>query len=84
MITCGELADLLYDFLDGSLAPSRRDAVERHLRECPPCLAYTETYRITVKLARNLPSPPPPPEVLERLRGAVAARLKQDPGTSPA
>jgi anti-sigma factor RsiW len=80
MITCDELVDLLYDFLAGELPPARRADVEQHLRVCPPCVACCETYRITVHLARRLPCPPPPPDVLERLRGAVAARLRQDPG----
>jgi anti-sigma factor RsiW len=83
MITCREFVDLLCDYLSGDLAPARRADVERHLRECPPCVAYAETYRITIHLARRLPCPPPPPEVLERLRGAVAARLKQGPGAAP-
>jgi anti-sigma factor RsiW len=79
MITCRELVDLLCDFVAGDLPPDRRDDVERHLRDCPPCLAYCETYRITIQVARRLPCPPPPPEVMDRLRTAVQASLRSPP-----
>jgi hypothetical protein len=86
MITCRELVELLYDFVADELAPPRRDLVEQHLQQCRPCLAYWESYRITIALARRLPCPPPPPDVLERLRGKVESCLRetQRPGDGPA
>jgi anti-sigma factor RsiW len=80
MITCTELVALLYEIVADELAPPRRDDVAQHLQECPPCVAYLESYRITVRLCRRLPCPPPPPKVMERLRGTVEARLKEAPG----
>lgn len=77
MITCHELVDLLYEFVADELAAPKRDLVERHLQECRPCLAYWESYRITVALARRLPCPPPPPDVLERLRSALESCLQE-------
>jgi anti-sigma factor RsiW len=79
MITCRDLVDLLYDFVSGELAPERRQEIERHLRDCPPCLAYCETYRITIRVANRLPCPPPPHEVMARLRTAVQASLHAQP-----
>jgi anti-sigma factor RsiW len=81
MITCHELLGLLYEIVADDLAPPQRDDVEQHLQECPPCVAYLESYRITVRLCRRLPCPPPPAEVMERLRGAVEARLREVRGT---
>ena len=83
MITCRDLVDLLYDFVAGELTPQRREEIERHLRDCPPCLANCETYRITIRVARRLPCPPPPPEVMQRLRSAVQASLQAPPPPSP-
>jgi hypothetical protein len=77
MITCREVAELLYDFLAEELDGPRREDVERHLQECPPCLAYFESYRVTILLAHRLPCHPPPPEVMERLRCAVKDCLKE-------
>ena len=80
MITCRELSELLYDYVADELAPPRRDAVAQHLQECQPCLAYWESYRVTIHLARRLPCPPPPPDVLDRLRSRVEACLKEVQG----
>jgi anti-sigma factor RsiW len=83
MITCRDLVDLLYDFVSGELSPERRAEIERHLCDCPPCLASCDTYRITIQVARRLPCPPPPPEVMQRLRSAVQASLQAQPPPPP-
>jgi len=35
---CDEALRTLYYFLDGELTPARRQAIQRHLNECSPCL----------------------------------------------
>ena len=35
---CEEALRTLYYFLDGELTPERRQAIQRHLDECSPCL----------------------------------------------
>ncbi|HJT78267.1 MAG TPA: zf-HC2 domain-containing protein [Gemmataceae bacterium] len=79
MITCRELMDLLGDLVDGDLPAAQRAHVEQHLQTCPPCHAYCQSYRLTVRLCRKLPCPPPPPEVMRRLRAAVCAHLQMPP-----
>jgi anti-sigma factor RsiW len=71
MMTCRELAELLIDFVSDELPPDVRARLERHLRACPPCESYLETYQITIRLTRKLPDVAPPPELLERLRRAI-------------
>jgi anti-sigma factor RsiW len=71
MMTCRELVELLIDFVADELPPERRQHLEHHLQKCPPCLAYLETYQATIKLTRQLPCVPVPPELLERLRAAL-------------
>jgi anti-sigma factor RsiW len=72
MITCRELVELLIDFIADELPPERRQHIEHHLQKCPPCVAYLETYRATIKLTRQLPCGPVPPELLARLRAALS------------
>ncbi len=71
-MTCRELAELLMDFIAGELAPEQADGLQKHLGDCPPCVAFVETYRATVVLARQLPSRPLPAHLETRLRDIVA------------
>jgi anti-sigma factor RsiW len=71
MSTCRELAESLYDLVSGEVAPERRAELDRHLCHCPPCAALAETYKLTIRLARNLRPAPMPPGLLARLERAV-------------
>lgn len=37
--TCSEVEDLATEYLAGSIAPQVRDEIEKHLAECPDCIA---------------------------------------------
>ena len=50
-------------------------ALERHLRDCRPCLAYLETYRKTRSLAATAERVEMPPEMKTRLRQFLRDRL---------
>jgi anti-sigma factor RsiW len=76
MMTCRELAELLIDFVAGELPPEHHERVRQHLDRCPPCVTFVETYQITIRLTRQLPRHPLPPELERRLREALA-ELKQ-------
>jgi anti-sigma factor RsiW len=83
-ITCRECADFLHDYTGGALPAAQRAEFERHLRACPPCVAYLDTYRQTVSLARpalcgaSASKPPEMPEAL--VRAILAARSVARPG----
>ena len=68
MITCRELVELLIDYVSGDLPPEKLEFCKQHLHCCPPCEAYLETYQVTIRLTRQLPPVPVPPELLARLR----------------
>lgn len=51
-VTCELLIGFLLDYLEGELPGERRRAFEEHLAECDSCVAYLETYRETIRLAR--------------------------------
>jgi anti-sigma factor RsiW len=52
-MTCGELVSFLAAYLDGGLPEPERARFAAHLVECPECVAYLESYRETVKLAKG-------------------------------
>jgi anti-sigma factor RsiW len=78
-LTCKEALDFLMDYLDGELPIEQRRAFEEHLRECPSCVRYIESYRATVVLAGGAydrPAAPPsiPPGVMDAVRAALRRR----------
>jgi anti-sigma factor RsiW len=78
MITCRELVELLCDYVSDELPPERRDHVTQHLRHCPSCAAYHDSYTVVVKLTRLLPAAPLPPQLAQRL-AALAAQQRPAP-----
>ncbi len=79
MISCQELAELLCDFVSDELPPERRQHIELHLKHCPSCFAFHQSYALVVKLTRLLPATPLPPSLSQRL----ATALGHQPSTTP-
>ena len=79
MITCRELAELLIDFVSDELPPEHRTHVEQHLKRCPPCVVYLETYQLTIRLTRKLQCHPLPEHLADRLRRALEEIRKCEP-----
>ncbi len=80
MITCRELADLLSDLACGELPPERTAQVDQHLRRCPACVAFVESYQSMIRLTRHLPGRPMPPRLAQRLRAVLEEMTR--PGLS--
>lgn len=73
-MTCQEFVEFLMAYLDGELSAEVGRVFEAHVGECPPCLAYLDSYRETVRLGRSLcdePEGPVPEEVPEGLVRAI-------------
>jgi anti-sigma factor RsiW len=79
-MTCREVIDFLGAYVDGDLAEDVRLRFERHVAACPPCAGYLESYRDTVRLAKDTARRPDeslPAEVPEDLLKAIlSARRK--------
>lgn len=75
-VTCRELIEFLDEYVAGELAADRSGEFERHLRVCPSCRAYLNSYRETIALARAATTHPPiediPPEVLTAVLATIA------------
>jgi len=54
MMTCQQLIDFLADYQSEDLPAEQREVFEQHLKLCPPCLRYLETYATTVDLAKEV------------------------------
>jgi anti-sigma factor RsiW len=67
MITCRQVVELLIDFVTGELPDDHRALVEKHMEMCPPCVAFVESYRLTIQLTRRLPPAKMPQSLHDRL-----------------
>ncbi len=78
MVTCRELVEFLWRYVEEDLSPGERRAFDRHLRLCASCRAYLDSYRKTVALGKAAlgdPDAPVPDEVPEEIvQGILAAR----------
>ena len=73
-IECRQIAELLGDYLDGTLPSHTRQLIDFHIDGCPPCVAFINTYRGTMSATRNLADVAIPSELKKRL----LAVLKSD------
>jgi anti-sigma factor RsiW len=53
MICCKEFIDLLFDYFEGSLEQEAKNSLEEHFQDCPPCIAFLNTYKSTTLLCRD-------------------------------
>lgn len=81
-IECRQIAELLGDYLDGTLPKHTRELLEFHIDGCAPCVAFVNTYRGTIAATRTLPDTPMPTELKKRLlnvlRSTQGSRAPRD------
>ena len=68
-MNCQECADFLMDYLEGMLPTQQAAAFEEHLRLCPPCIDYIESYKHCIELGKSCM------ECKEEMGGAVPEHL---------
>jgi anti-sigma factor RsiW len=73
-LDCRRIAELLGEYLDGTLPRETREMIEWHIEGCGPCVAFVNTYRGTVDAARKLREATIPPELKQRLLSVLRAR----------
>jgi anti-sigma factor RsiW len=88
-ITCRELIDFLWRYVEEEASEEEKGEFEYHLARCPSCVAYMNTYRQTVALGRAAyegPDDAVPEDVPEELVAAIVAarRRSAHPGGLPA
>ena len=79
MICCKECIDLLYDYIEGSLDQDTSKSLEEHFKECPPCIAFFNTYKSTTTLCRDtLNQIQIPDEVRQTLQSFLKENKKEN------
>ena len=77
-LSCQQVVDYLMAYLDGELAEAERSVFEMHMKLCPDCVCYLETYQATIRLGKAActscdPTPPIPKDLVKAI---LAARKK--------
>ena len=74
-MNCREFTEFLHEYLFGNMSAEQRAEFDKHLAECPWCVAYLDSYRKTIQLeqaAFSAPEDAPPPaDVAEELVQAI-------------
>jgi len=71
---CRKIADLLSDYLEGTLPRRTAELLEWHIDGCAPCVAFVNTYRGTLNATRAVRDVDIPPELKKRLLAVLRAR----------
>lgn len=71
---CRRIAELLGDYIEGTLPKETRELIEWHIESCAPCVAFVNTYRGTIDAAKKLRETTMPPELKQRMLSVLRAR----------
>jgi len=71
---CRQIAELLADYLDGTLPKRTVELLEWHIDGCTPCVTFVNTYRGTIRATRSLREVEVPTELKKRLLAVLRAQ----------
>jgi Putative zinc-finger len=66
-LECRRIAEVLGEYLEGTLPRDTAERLEWHLDGCAPCVAFVNTYRGTINATRTLGEVEIPVELKRRL-----------------
>jgi len=75
--TCKEITDLIFGYLNDTLSPSVKRDFERHLRICPDCVNFLNTYRKTAATSASLRPEAMPVKVRENILEFLRSRIRK-------
>ncbi len=78
-LTCQRVTALIQDYLSGQLNPETALAFRKHLRNCPDCLAFLNTYKKTISAIRSLRYEQVPSALRGRARRFLQGRIEGFP-----
>lgn len=80
LMTCEEVDNALVDYADGALRNGPRRRVELHMRLCPDCKAFKESYAATIRATRATAGGegPAPPGLIDDVLDQLRAENRRD------
>ncbi len=80
MICCKECLDLLSDYMDGDLDSQISADLEEHFQDCPPCIAFLNTFKTSTQLCGETLRQVDIPEVVQSKMKEFVDQQKQKKG----
>jgi hypothetical protein len=73
--TCKEITDLIIGYSDNTLSPTVKRDFRRHLRICPDCVNFLNTYKKTAAISASLRPRAMPAKVRENILEFLRSRV---------
>jgi anti-sigma factor RsiW len=73
-VDCQQVETLLSDYVDARLDEPQRDALDDHLSQCAPCLAFLKQYRFAPQALRTRLLAQAPVDLEKRLLSFLLSR----------
>jgi hypothetical protein len=74
--TCKQITDLVYGYLNGKLSATVKKDFQQHLRVCPDCVNFLNTYKKTVRAAGSLRIEDLPSKVRKNILAFLHRRVR--------
>lgn len=75
--TCKEFTELIADYVTDQLKPSLKREFERHLKICPDCVNFLNTYKKTVSVKRFLDVTAIPVKVRDNVLAFLRKKMRR-------
>jgi predicted anti-sigma-YlaC factor YlaD len=75
--TCKEISDLLSNYLDNSLAARVKRQFDEHLKICPACVAFLNTFQKTLSVVHSVRVEDMPENVRRNVLGFLRSRARR-------
>ena len=75
--TCKQITDLVFNYLNDKLSPNVKRDFQQHLRICPDCVSFLNTYRKTVSVTRSVRPEEIPPRVRNNILDFLRRRVRK-------
>jgi putative zinc finger protein len=76
--TCKEITDLIFGYLNNTLSRSVKRDFQRHLRVCPDCVNFLNTYKKAVATSRSLLPEEMPANVRDNILDFLRKRVRKN------
>jgi Putative zinc-finger len=75
--TCKEITALVFGYVNDTLSPAVKRDFQRHLRICPDCVNFLNTYKKTADVTRSISPEEIPPRIRENILDFLRGRMRK-------